>query len=125
MPRVHFSALALATTPPRDGAALHCTAAPLPAGPACAPAVVRSAASKFAAMVALTLISSAAFATLPPPTPQEAAAQAAKKAAADAQAAKDKQKLAETMDAVAAHWRKLAATNGWTTHAPTALPPPA
>lgn len=77
----------------------------------------------------LALAAGAAQAALPPPTPAEAAAQAAKKAAADAQAAKDKQALLATMDMLAARWRSRAAANGWPLHAPTpvvaAAAPPA
>jgi hypothetical protein len=66
-----------------------------------------------------------AAASLPPPTPAQAQAQAAKKAAADAQAAKDKQELLAKMDELAARWRAKAGAKGWKLNAATALPAPA
>jgi hypothetical protein len=66
-----------------------------------------------------------AQATLPPPTPQQAAAAAQKKAQADAQAQQDKEKLAQSMDSVAARYRARAAKEGWTTHPPVAVTAPA
>jgi hypothetical protein len=62
-----------------------------------------------------------AWAALPPQTPAQQQAAAAKKAQADAQAAKDKEALAASMDAVAARWRSRAAQQGWKSHAPVAI----
>jgi hypothetical protein len=62
-----------------------------------------------------------AWAGLPPPSPAAQQAAAAKKAEADAQAAKDKQSLAASMDAVSAHWRTQAAQKGWKTHPAVAI----
>lgn len=75
------------------------------------------------AMLMLALAGSA-FATLPKPTPAEAEAQAAKKAAADAQAAKDKEALLAKMDALTAAWRAKAPSKGLKVNAPTPLPAP-
>ncbi|MGZ5834207.1 MAG: hypothetical protein ACXWKJ_20700 [Telluria sp.] len=94
---------------------------PLPSFPRTREPLVRS----MTLALALLTIACTAHATLPPPTPQEAAAQAAKKAAADAQAAKDKQELYAMMDTVAAHWRGRAAKEHWTVHPAIAVPPPA
>ena len=71
---------------------------------------------------ALLAASTYAHATLAPKTPAQLQAAADKKAKDDAQAALDKQALANTMDAVAARWRARAAHEGWTTHAAVALP---
>jgi len=62
-----------------------------------------------------------AHGALPAPTPAQQQAAAAKKAQADAQAAKDKESLAASMDAVSARWRTRAAAQGWKTHAPVAI----
>jgi colicin import membrane protein len=78
-----------------------------------------------AAAFALAAWSGLAAAALPPPTPAEAQAQAAKKAAADAQAAKDKQALLASMDSLTARWRAGAAQKGLKVNAPTPLPAPA
>jgi colicin import membrane protein len=79
------------------------------------------------AAIALTLASgcSLALAALPPPTPAEAAAQATKKAAADAQAAKDKESLLASMDALNTRWRGAAKAKGLTVHPPTPIAAPA
>jgi len=70
---------------------------------------------------ALCAGTSLARAALPAPTPAQAQAAAAKKAASDAQAAKDKQALTASMDALSTRWRSNAASKGWTTHAPVAI----
>lgn len=75
------------------------------------------------AMLMLAL-SGTALATLPKPTPAEAEAQAAKKAAADAQAAKDKEALLAKMDALTASWRAKAPSKGLKVNPPTPLPAP-
>jgi colicin import membrane protein len=74
-----------------------------------------------AGLVAAGLLAGAAQAGLPPPSPAAQQAAAAKKAEADAQAAKDKQSLAASMDAVSAHWRSQAGQKGWKTHPPVAI----
>ncbi|MDB5959762.1 MAG: hypothetical protein JWP59_1056 [Massilia sp.] len=75
---------------------------------------------------ALLLSGACAFAgaTLPPPTPAEAQAQAAKKAAADAQAAKDKESLLASMDTLSERWRGNAKAKGLTIHPPTPIAAP-
>ncbi|MBD8530065.1 hypothetical protein IFT83_08735 [Massilia sp. CFBP 13647] len=70
---------------------------------------------------ALCAGTSLAWAALPAPTPAQAQAAAAKKAASDAQAAKDKQALTASMDALSTRWRSNAASKGWTTHPPVAI----
>ncbi|MEN3278571.1 MAG: hypothetical protein V7631_4361 [Massilia sp.] len=65
--------------------------------------------------------SSLALAALPAPTPAQLQVAAAKKAAADAEAARSKESLAKSMDAISARWRGRAASQGWTTHAPVAI----
>lgn len=65
-----------------------------------------------------------ASAALPPPTPEQAQAQAAKKAAADAQAAKDKESLLASMDALSTRWRGAAKAKGLTVHPPTPIAAP-
>jgi len=80
--------------------------------------------NRFAIRVAgLVLMSGAlsAHATLPPPTPEEAQAQAVKKAAADAQAAKDKDALLASMDALSTRWRANARAKGLKVNPPTAM----
>lgn len=62
-----------------------------------------------------------AFAALPAPTPAAQQAAAAKKAVADAEAAKQKQLLAESMESLSARWRSNAGAKGWTTHPPVAI----
>jgi hypothetical protein len=66
-----------------------------------------------------------AWASLPPPSPAQAQAAANKKAQADAQAAKDKQELVATMDAITARWRARAASQGLHTNPPVAVAAPA
>ena len=73
------------------------------------------------AAAGLALAAQAVQAALPPPTPAQQQAAAAKKAKDDAQAAQDKQALAASMDAVAAHYRTRAAAQGWKTHPPVAV----
>jgi hypothetical protein len=77
-------------------------------------------------VAALTLLLAAnlAHAALPPPTPAEAAAQATKKAAADAQAAKDKEALLASIDTVSTRWRMTAKARGLAVNPPTPLPSP-
>jgi len=74
-----------------------------------------------AALLAAALAAGPAQAALPKPTTAQQEAAAAKKAQADAQAAKDKQSLSASMDAVASHWRSRAAQQGWKTHPPVAI----
>jgi colicin import membrane protein len=62
-----------------------------------------------------------AHASLPPPTPAQQQAAADKKAKDAADAAKAKEELAASMDAVAAHYRQRAAAQGWKTHPPVAI----
>jgi hypothetical protein len=76
--------------------------------------------TKLALLVA-GLLAGAAQAGLPPPSPAAQQAAAAKKAEADAQAAKDKQSLAASMDAVSAHWRSQAPQKGWKMHPAVAI----
>lgn len=76
---------------------------------------------KHTIMAALLLAAGGAWAALPAPTPAQQQAAAAKKAQAEAQAAKDKENLAASMDAVSARWRGRAAQQGWKTHAPVAV----
>jgi hypothetical protein len=81
----------------------------------------RHPAVKAALLIAGLLLASVAWAGLPPPTPAQQQAAAEKKAKADAQAAKDKESLAASMDAVSAHWRSRAAQQGWKTHPAVAI----
>lgn len=74
----------------------------------------------FVTGLALSDIAQAAI-QKPAPTPAQQQAAAAKKAAADADAAKAKEQLAASMDAVSARWRSRAASQGWKTHAPVAI----
>jgi hypothetical protein len=91
----------------------------------------RHPAIKAALLIASLLLASSALAALPKPTPAQQQAAAEKKAKADAQAAKDKESLAASMDAVSAHWRTRATQEGWKAHpavaiaaaAPAANPP--
>jgi hypothetical protein len=93
----------------------------------------RHPALKAALLIAGLLVASLAWAALPPPTPAQQQAAAEKKAKADAQAAKDKESLAASMDAVTARYRTRAGQEGWKTHpavaiaaaAPPAAPPAA
>ena len=81
----------------------------------------RHPAIKAALLIAGLLIASVAWAALPPPTPAQQQAAAEKKAKADAQAAKDKESLAASMDAVTARWRSRAGEQGWKTHPAVAI----
>jgi len=81
----------------------------------------RHPAIKAALLIAGLLLASVAWAALPPPTPAQQQAAAEKKAKADAQAAADKVKLAESMDAVTARWRTRAAKEGWASHPAVAI----
>lgn len=81
----------------------------------------RHPAIKAALLIAGLLLASVAWAALPPPTPAQQQAAAEKKAKADAQAAADKVKLAESMDAVTARWRARAAKEGWKTNPAVAI----
>ncbi len=74
--------------------------------------------------LAFSGIATMALAALPPPTPAEAQAQAVKKAAADAQAAKDKESLLASMDSLTARWRGAAKAKGLTVHPPTPIAAP-
>ena len=73
------------------------------------------------AALASLVTASLAWAALPAPTPAAQQAAAVKKAAADAEAAKQKQLLAESMDALSTRWRSNAGAKGWTTHPPVAI----
>ena len=77
----------------------------------------------FALAVAGLVLGNLAQAALqkPAPTPAQQQAAAAKKAAADADAAKAKEQLAASMDAVSARWRSRAASQGWKTNPPVAI----
>jgi hypothetical protein len=81
----------------------------------------RHPAIKAALLIAGLLVASLAWAALPPPTPAQQQAAAEKKAKADAQAAKDKESLATSMDAVTARYRTRAAQEGWKTHPAVAI----
>jgi hypothetical protein len=74
-----------------------------------------------AALLATASASLPAWAALPAPTPAQQQAADAKKAQAAAQAAKDKESLAASMDAVSSRWRGRAAQQGWKTHPPVAI----
>lgn len=76
---------------------------------------------KFLVLTIAWALAATANAALLPPTPEQVQAQAAKKAAADAQAAKDKQELLASMDALTARWRGKAAAKGWKVNAPTTV----
>jgi hypothetical protein len=73
------------------------------------------------AAILTALLAGSAQAALPKPTPAAQQAAAAKKAQADAQAAKDKEALTASMDAVSARWRSHASQQGWKTHPPVAI----
>jgi hypothetical protein len=81
----------------------------------------RHPALKAALLIAGLLVASIAWAALPPLTPAQQQAAAEKKAKADAQAAKDKESLAASMDAVSARWRTRASQEGWKTHPAVAI----
>jgi hypothetical protein len=81
----------------------------------------RHPALKAALLIAGLLVASVAWAALPPLTPAQQQAAAEKKAKADAQAAKDKESLAASMDAVTTRWRTRASQEGWKTHPAVAI----
>jgi len=74
-----------------------------------------------AALLAAASASLPAWAALPAPTPAQQQAADAKKAQAAAQAAKDKESLTASMDALSSRWRGRAAQQGWKTHPPVAI----
>lgn len=75
------------------------------------------------ALLASLVLAQGAWAALPKPalTPAQQEAAAAKKAEADAKAARDKELLSASMDAVSARWRSQAASHGWKINPPTAI----
>lgn len=81
---------------------------------------IMTAAALSAALLG-ALLGATAQAALPAPTPAQQQAAATKKAAADAQAAKDKESLAASMDAVSARWRANAAAQGKKVNPPVAI----
>ena len=74
-----------------------------------------------AALLAAASASLPAWAALPAPTPAQQQAADAKKAQAAAQAAKDKESLAASMESISSRWRGRAAQQGWKTHPPVAI----
>lgn len=76
---------------------------------------------KPALMLVALAAAGSAWAALPAPTPAAQQAAAVKKAAADAEAAKQKTLLAESMDKLSTRWRSNAGAKGWTTHPPVAI----
>lgn len=64
-----------------------------------------------------------AWAALPKPqlSPEQQQAAAAKKAEADAKAAREKEQLAASMDALSSRWRAQAPAKGWKINPPTAI----
>ncbi|MEX5749066.1 hypothetical protein AB3347_25665, partial [Massilia sp. X63] len=74
-----------------------------------------------AALAGLLACSAASWAALPPPTPAQQQEAAAKKAAADAKAAKDKELLAASIDAISARWRSQAPSKGWKINPPVTI----
>jgi len=75
------------------------------------------------ALLVSAMLVQGAWAALPKPqlTPQQEQAAAAKKAEADAKAAKEKEQLAASMDALSARWRSQAPAKGWKINPPTAI----
>lgn len=73
---------------------------------------------RHALTVAACAACSLAWAGLPAPTPAQQQAAAVKKAAADAQAAKAREQLDASMDALSTRWRSQASTKGWSIHPP-------
>jgi len=75
------------------------------------------------ALLLSALLAQGAWAALPKPqlTPQQEQAAAAKKAEADAKAAKEKEQLAASMDALSTRWRTQAPGKGWKINPPTAI----
>ncbi len=78
---------------------------------------------RIAAGLLLALSCNGVRAALPAPTPQQQQAEATKKAQAAEQAEQEKQRLAASMEQLAARWRASAAHNGWQTHPPTPVDP--
>lgn len=76
-----------------------------------------------AVLAGLLAFGAPAWAGLPKPalTPAQQQEAAAKKAAADAKAAKDKEALAASMDAVSARWRSQAPAKGYKINPPVAI----
>jgi len=72
-------------------------------------------------LAGLLACGAAAWAALPPLTPAQQQEAAAKKAAADAKAAKDKEALTATMDALSARWRSQAPSKGWRINPPVTI----
>ncbi len=72
-------------------------------------------------LAGLLVCSASSWAALKPPTPAQQQEAAAKKAAADAKAAKDKELLAASMDAVSARWRAQAPAKGYKIVQPTTV----
>jgi|UPI00040713EE hypothetical protein len=72
-------------------------------------------------LAGLLACSASSWAALKPPTPAQQQEAAAKKAAADAKAAKDKELLAASMDAVSTRWRTQAPSKGWKITPPTTV----
>ncbi|MFC3458497.1 hypothetical protein [Massilia haematophila] len=84
---------------------------------------IAAPAALVAALLINPLLAQGAWAALAKPalTPEQQQAAAAKKAEADAKAAKDKELLSASMDAVSARWRSQAASKGWKINPPTAI----
>lgn len=83
--------------------------------------MMRRLSMKPALMLLALATAGSAWAALPAPTPAAQQAAAVKKAAADAEAAKQKTLLAESMDKLSTRWRSNAGAKGWTTHPPVAI----
>ena len=83
--------------------------------------MMRRLSMKPALMLVALAAAGSAWAALPAPTPAAQQAAAVKKAAADAEAAKQKTLLAESMDKLSTRWRSNAGAKGWTTHPPVAI----
>lgn len=73
------------------------------------------------ALAGLLAWGAAAHAALPKPTPAQQQEAAAKKAAADAKAAKDKEALTASMDALSNRWRSQAPSKGWKINPPVTV----
>lgn len=73
------------------------------------------------ALAGLLACSAPAWAGLPKPTPAQQQEAAAKKAAADAKAAKDKEALAASMDAISARWRSQASSKAYKINPPVTI----
>ena len=83
--------------------------------------MMRRLSMKPALMLVALAAAGSAWAALPAPTPAAQQAAAVKKAAADAEAAKQKTLLAESMDKLSTRWRSNASAKGWATHPPVAI----